>query len=64
MGIARNGAILVTNDQGESWLPTYVGLETAAELIAQSKRADLEAKVQEDQESQPAITNPLDEKFR
>ena len=39
-GIDRTGAILVTNNQGESWESDYVGLETPAELIAQSKQAD------------------------
>ena len=62
-GIDRNGAILVTNDQGESWLPTYVGLETAAELIAQRKQADMEAEADNAQEPQSAITNPLDDNF-
>ena len=62
-GIDRTGAILVTNDQGESWLPTYVGLETAAELIAQSKQAGMEAEADKVQEPQSTIDNPLDDNF-
>ena len=34
-----------------NWLLTYVGLETAAELIAQSKQADMEAEPDNAQES-------------
>ena len=62
-GIDRSGAILLTIDQGESWLPTYVGLETASELIAQSKQAEMETEADNAQEAQPAITNPLDDNF-
>ena len=62
-GIDRSGAILVTNDQGESWESDYVGLETPAELIAQSKQADAAAEAGDTEEPDPTITNPLDDNF-
>ena len=55
--------ILVTNDQGESWLPSYVGLETVAELIAASEQVDTEGEEDKDQEPQPTVDNPLDDNF-